>query len=182
VFLERANYRAYVFALILTFGVPCAAAEPMRSPSEPADSPTTADSETDSAGLAYTPQWPEPPDTGAMLLRLGAGTAFVLVLCVGTLWFGRRWLGKVATVASGGNQLRLQESTALGNRCYVHLIQVGECRALAGTDGAGLKSLVILPNSFVGVLDDELKTMPAETHAETARLDNMTFANTTTVV
>ncbi len=114
----------------------------------------------------YQPNWPDPPNTGALLLRLGLGTVFVLVLCAGTLWFGRNWLSKVSNVAHRGNQLRLEESTSLGNRCHVHLLTIGNCRILAGTDSTGLKSLLTLPEAFDDVLGEQMQSGP--TGAETA--------------
>ena len=109
----------------------------------------------------YEQQWPDPPDTGAMLLRLGLGTLFVLALCVGTLWFGRRWLTGAAVIGRNGGTLKLEESVSLGNRCFIHLLRVGDARIVAGTDSSGLKTLVTLPLPFEGVLENQLKPAAA---------------------
>ena len=100
-------------------------------------------------GLSYRPpSWPEPPDAGAMLRRLGLGTAAVLVLCAGTLWIGKRWLRGTPVKGAGGGQLHLVETVALGNRCAVHLLRAGHQQVLVGVDGSGLKTVVALPPIF----------------------------------
>jgi flagellar biogenesis protein FliO len=99
--------------------------------------------------LEYAPPaWPEPPDSRAMLTRLGVGTAVVLVLCVATLVFCRRWLRQVPGQGGGNTRMTLVETLPLGNRCLVHLVRVGRQQVLVGLDGGGLKSLVALPDAF----------------------------------
>src|ERR1700722_11984326 len=67
--------------------------------------------------LAYTPPTlPETPDPKSMLTRLGLATAGVLALCVGSLWFGRRWLGGPLPLPGVVSQMRLVETLSLGNR------------------------------------------------------------------
>ena len=100
------------------------------------------------------PTWPETPDTGALLLRLTAGTVTVLVLCVVTLLAGRRWLRGPAPKIAAGSQLQILETVSLGNRCCVHLLRAGQHQIVVGTDGTGMKSLVALPESFEGSLRD----------------------------
>lgn len=113
-------------------------------------------SKNESADLTYTPQWPEPPNTGAMLMRLGIGTAVVLVLCVGTLWFGKPWLMKLQTKSLTGQALQIEGSVTLGGRAVLYLVKVGETQLVAGTDAGGLKSLIALPPSFREALDEQL--------------------------
>lgn len=156
--------------LILCFGLllPCSVAtlaigddrrEPLHSRSDTA----TSDN------LEYVPPtWPEPPDTGAMLIRLAAGTGTVLVLCVLTMVVGRRWLHGPAPKAPPGSQLEIVESVTLGNRCCVHLLRAGQHRLVVGVDGAGLKSMIALPEMFekslvdVELHDREAAEAPAE--------------------
>lgn len=113
-------------------------------------------SKSDAADLTYTPQWPEPPNTGAMLMRLGMGTAFVLVLCVGSLWFGKPWLMKLQTKSLTGQALQIEGSVTLGGRAVLYLVKVGDTQLVAGTDATGLKSLIALPSSFREALDEQL--------------------------
>lgn len=120
--------------------------------------PTEATAEAQSEGLAYSPQWPEPPNTGAMLLRLGLGTAFVLVLCVGSLWLGKPWLMKLQGNIAANSALQVEGSVALGNRAVLYLVKIGDTQLVAGTDATGLKSLIALPASFREVLDEQLPT------------------------
>lgn len=111
--------------------------------------------------LAYSLKLPEPPDTGAMLMRLGMGTAFVLVLCVGTLWFGKPWLMKLQTKGLPGQALQIEGSVTLGGRAVLYLVKVGDTQLVAGTDPMGLKSLVVLPASFKEVLDEQVASEDA---------------------
>lgn len=130
---------------LLVFGVAAnfCQAEDQPDTREPAAAKSSRDE------LSYTPpEWPDPPDTAAMLRRVVVGTAIVLVLCVGTLWAGKRWLRGAPAGTGSGNALRLVESVSLGNRCAVHLLRTGEHQVLVGVDAAGLKSLVALPPSF----------------------------------
>lgn len=139
-------------------------AESRAADPQSADAPAAATSETDS--LAYSPQWPEPPNTGAMLLRLGLGTAFVLVLCVGSLVLGKPWLQRLQGAKVGNQALQIEGSVTLGNRAMLYLVKVGDIQLVAGTDAAGLKSLIALPTSFKDVLEGQLPTedaMPADT-------------------
>ena len=112
---------------------------------------------TDPDTLSYSPRWPEPPNTGAMLMRLGFGTVAVLVLCVVSLRFGKPWLQRlqIGGVASGSPMV-VQGSVALGNRAMLYLVKVGDTQLIAGTDAAGLKSLIAIPASFKDVLDDQI--------------------------
>ena len=118
---------------------------------------------------AYTQQWPEPPNTGAMLLRLCLGTVFVLVLCVGSLWLGKPWLQKLQANGTASQAMKIEGSVMLGNRAVLYLIKVGDTQLVAGTDPTGLKSLIALPASFKEVLDEQL---PGEEPAAVASPEN----------
>jgi len=126
-----------------------------RPPAETPDaiaSPTPASNETKDS-LAYTPPpLPDLPSPGSMLLRLTLGTIFVLILCVITLWAGKRWIRPLAGPQGENKQLHLVESLALGGRCSVYLLQAGDAKVLAGVDHAGLKALLPLPAAFAGTL------------------------------
>lgn len=105
---------------------------------------------------AYSPQWPEPPNTGAMLTRLCVGTFIVLALCAGTLWFGKPWLLRLQVAGAGPSALTIEGSVAVGNRAMLYLVRVGGTQLVAGTDATGLKSLIALPVSFKEVLDEQI--------------------------
>src|SRR5438067_2376644 len=89
---------------------------PHALPSAPEVNKVVAGTEDNPKGaLAYTPPTlPEAPDPKSMLTRLGLATAGLLALCVGTLWFGRRWFGAASAPSGGTNQLRLVETLSLG--------------------------------------------------------------------
>lgn len=125
---------------------------------------TVAATTASESSLTYSPQWPEPPNTGAMLLRLGLGTVFVLVLCVGSLWLAKPWLQKLQSSGTNSQALRIEGSVTLGNRAVLYLIKVGDTQLVAGTDPSGLKSLTVLPASFKEVLDEQVPddSLPVE--------------------
>ena len=123
----------------------------------PTDADQNGEPDAGDVSLNYSPQWPEPPNTGAMLLRLCLGTVFVLALCVVSLWLGKPWLQKLqAATTTGGQALRIEGSVTLGNRVVLYLVKVGDTQLVAGTDLTGLKSLIALPPSFKEVLDGQL--------------------------
>ena len=120
--------------------------------------------------LAYEPNWPEPPNLSSVLIRLMMGTVFTIGLCGGTLWFGRRWLQKNNVLPGGtsNREMTLVESTRLGGHCVVHLLQIGDQRVLVGTDRTGLQSIVPMPESFSGVLDDQSAVDDSDDSTESA--------------
>jgi flagellar biogenesis protein FliO len=120
------------------------------------------------AAPAYSPQWPEPPNTGAMLLRLCLGTVFVLALSVVSLWLGKPWLKKLQAIPPGGQALRIEGSVLLGNRAVLYLVKVGDTQLVAGTDPTGLKSLIALQPTFKDVFDGGLAAGDATPTVENA--------------
>jgi flagellar biogenesis protein FliO len=127
----------------------------------PAAAPAAAEPAKNS--LEYVPPtWPEAPDAGAMLTRLGVGTAVVLVLCVATIFVCRRWLRRLPGQPGGTTHMTLVETLPLGNRCLVHLVRVGKQQVLVGLDGGGLKSLVALPAEFDDALAEVGEAPAAE--------------------
>ena len=143
-----------VVSLLSCFATTVLAADPaiqlasFEEPPQPAVAPNSE--------LTYSPQWPAPPDTGAMLLRLVIGTVVVLGLCVGSLWLGKPWLQRLQSINAGGQRLHVEGSVALGNRAVLYLVRVGDTQLIAGTDATGLKSLLALPTSFKEVLDEQM--------------------------
>jgi flagellar biogenesis protein FliO len=126
------------------------------------EAPAAAKGKAADGNLAYTPPaWPEAPDPKAMLLRLAIGTGVVLLLCVVTLVAGKRWFAAVAPGPRGASPLTLVDSLALGNRCAVHLVRVGRCQVLIGTDGTGLQTVVPLQEPFEVALEELHDPAPA---------------------
>jgi flagellar biogenesis protein FliO len=153
--------RVFAFALILTstFAASATGADPkvVKASHEALanESPRETEKATEN-DLSYSPQWPEPPNTGAMLLRVVVGTVVVLGLCVGTLWFGKPWLQRLQVAGVGNPSFHIEGSVAVGNRAMLYLVRVGETQLVAGTDVSGLKSLIALPPSFKEVLDAQV--------------------------
>jgi len=103
--------------------------------------------------LEYTaPSLPDAPNSQAMLVRLGMGTALVLGLCVFTLWGMRRWLNPQGTAGASVGELKLIETLPLGNRCSLHLVHLGKQNVLVGVDATGIKTIVPLPGTFDDML------------------------------
>ncbi len=131
--------------------------------------------------LAYDPPTiPDAPDPRAMLMRLAVATAFVLALCAGTFWLGKRWLGVASNRHEASSQLRLVETLALGNRCCVHLVHVANRQVLIAADSSGLKSVVSLPDLFEHTLAaaSAAHSSPDERAALTAQsLENTVATN-----
>lgn len=116
--------------------------------------------------LAASPKKNEGPDPSTRLIRLGIGTVIVLTLCVVTLLVCKRLgLGSPAATSKKG-QLSLVETLPVGNRCCLHLVQVGTHQVLAGVDASGLKSLILLPEAFGEALAASFT--PPESASDTA--------------
>ena len=133
------------------------AGSPSAADAAPLVTESASESRDTEADFSYSPNWPEPPDTSGMLLRLGFGTVVTLGLCVATLVFGRRWLQRPAA-SSDSRKLQIEESVVLGHRATLFLVKIGECHLVAGTDAGGLKSLIVLPTAFHEVLDQQVET------------------------
>jgi flagellar biogenesis protein FliO len=102
----------------------------------------------------YTaPQVPDMPNPQSMLTRLALGTLIVLGMSVASIWGMRRWL-QPAQAAAGPRTMKLLETLPLGNRCSLHLVHMGKREVLIGVDGAGIKTIVPLPEAFEEVLKD----------------------------
>jgi len=134
----------------------------------PADAAFAAKSEgKDSAvsgDLSYQqPSWPEGPSPQAMFVRLSLGTVAVLGLCAGSLWMMKRWIVVTPAGMTKTSELKLVESLHLGNRCMLHLVALADRQILVGADPAGIKSVLMLGESFDKMLDGapELPEVPA---------------------
>lgn len=149
-----------------------AATEDVRGTDVPPSEGTSKSSEaSNESTLSYTPDWPEPPDTGAMLMRLLIGTGIVLVLCVGTLVLGKPWLSKFQIKGISNPAFQIEGSVTVGQRAMLHLVRVGGVQLVAGTDAGGLKSLIVLPTPFKDVLDEQMTEAPVATSAISDPLD-----------
>lgn len=127
-------------------------------PTNPAESQL----ENPSDVVNFSPNWPEPPNTSAIFMRLGIGTFVVLALCVGSLWLGKPWLKRLQVVSNGNPTFFVEGTVSVGNRATLFLVRAGDTQLVAGIDATGLKSLVALPMTFKEVLDEQVpETEPA---------------------
>jgi flagellar biogenesis protein FliO len=142
----------------------------LRGRREPAAAvPTSELAQEKKDTLEYNPPaLPDMPSPGSMFLRLALGTIFVLVLCAGTLWAGKRWIRPLTTPIGENRRLRVLESLPLAGRCSVFLLQAGGTKVLVGVDQAGIKALLPLPQLFDGALaelEDNFTTEESEPEA-----------------
>ena len=139
--------------------------------SEPSLKSEPAAETTNDVVTSYSPPWPEPPNTGAMLLRLCVGTLVVLGLCAGSLWLGKPYLKRFQVVASGNATFFVEGTVTVGNRATLYLIRAGDTQLVAGTDAGGLKSLIALPPTFKEVLDERVPDVEPSMAAAPAPFD-----------
>lgn len=172
-FSSRKCAVAFVWVILASFGATTSGAEPkvVKANHEVAVNEGRNEAASGASDLSYSPQWPEPPNTGALLLRVFVGTVVVLGLCVGTIWIGKPWLQKLQVAGLGNSSFHLEGSVAVGNRAMLHLVRVGDTQLIAGTDATGLKSLIALPASFKDVLDSQLPETEAEVAAPARAFD-----------
>jgi flagellar biogenesis protein FliO len=115
-----------------------------------------------SGPIKYTPHvFPERPAIGAMLLRLGLATAFVLALCGATMLLAYRRARHLPAKAGGG-KLKLVESFPLGGGSSLHLIQRAGQKFVVAVNRSGLHSLVPLSESFAETFET-VRANPLET-------------------
>lgn len=137
--------------------------------------PAESQPENPSDVVNFSPNWPEPPNTNAIFMRLGIGTFVVLALCVGSLWLGKPWLKRLQVVSNGNPTFFVEGTVSVGNRATLFLVRAGDTQLVAGIDATGLKSLVALPITFKEVLDEQVP----ETEAATPTVRPATLAATT---
>jgi flagellar biosynthetic protein FliO len=82
------------------------------------------------------------PGNRELLFRMMLATALVIVLAVAALYLSRRVLPKMARGAA--KEIRVLETTYLGPRKALHLIQVGPHRFLIGSTNENISSLAQL--------------------------------------
>ncbi len=156
--LQR-RFSILVLVLSASFASAAIAADPNVVRASHSQTANDESRESDNAkpdDMSYSPQWPEPPNTGAMLVRLCVGTFVVLGVCVGTLWFGKPWLQRLKVAGAGSPSLFIEGSVGVGNRAMLYLVRVGSTQLVVGTDSTGLKSMIVIPATFKEVLDEQV--------------------------
>lgn len=109
------------------------------------------------------PDWGDGPDARSLLIRLGIGTAVVLVLCLIVLRYGKRWMGVAQGKPEGTGVMSLIETFPLGHRCFLQLVRIGSKQVLVGRDAGGLKTIVPLTEPFESALNEfEANEMAAD--------------------
>ncbi len=91
-------------------------------------------------------------ETNELFVRLAVWTVIILCLCVLTVLALRRWQRRQGILPEGAGRSRVLETLAIGPGRAVSLVQLGDLRAVVGTDGSGIKTIVLAPPAF----EDEL--------------------------
>jgi flagellar biogenesis protein FliO len=99
----------------------------------------------------------EVSDTSGLFTKLAVWTVIILCLCVLTVLGLRRWQKNQGLIPEHVGQARVLETLAIGPGRAISLIQLGDVRAVVGTDGSGIKTIVLAPPAFedeLGEFDD----------------------------
>lgn len=107
------------------------------------------------AGLDYAPPAPPPPpDPVWLVARLVGMTAVLLGLCGLVAWLARRANRGGLTTGADNGRMELVGALPLGGRSAVHLIRVDGRAVAVTTDATGVRSVVVLSESFGAALED----------------------------
>lgn len=116
----------------------------------------------DAAMLGEQPSFPAAPDFGGLIVRLMVGTVAVLAACVISLLVGKRWLMKNTSIVSKrANRMQLLDTLNLSRRCCVQLVHVEDRKLVVGIDASGVRSMLVLNDSFdkeLGRFEEPLDT------------------------
>ncbi len=146
---------AVLAGMMLPLLMPTSPTPPSSASPVPLTSVKKAESKESSKREYAPPPMPEAPNLREMVGRLVYGTILVLGLCVGAMWIMRRWMQPTLATENGQRKLQLAESLHLGNRCFLHLVQLGEQQILVGVDPAGIKSVSTIARAFDEVLAEQ---------------------------
>ena len=99
--------------------------------------------------LAYTPpSVATTPSMSHLVVRLAIMTGVGLAMCVALVWFMRRRWAAAVPQTSGPRRLKQVASLSLDRRASLHLLSIGTRKIVVGSDAAGMKAMVLLPESF----------------------------------
>lgn len=105
-----------------------------------------------SSGLSYTPSAaPAPFDPTTLLIKLFILTGFVVLICCGIIWWGRM---RPSAAAATNSRLILEGSLPLDRRCTLHIVKADGQSVAITSDTSGLRSIVVLSESFEKVLNE----------------------------
>lgn len=100
-------------------------------------------------------------ETNELFTRLAVWTVIILCLCVLTVLALRRWQRRQGILPAGAGRSRVLETLAIGPGRAVTLVQLGDVRALVGTDGSGINTIVLAPPAFEEELT-QFENQPAD--------------------
>ncbi|MFC1652708.1 flagellar biosynthetic protein FliO [Planctomycetota bacterium] len=91
---------------------------------------------------------------GEIILKTLGALAVVIVLGLLVVFVSKHWLPKIGQVS--GKEIRILESTGLGPRKTLHLIQVGSQRLLIGVTVDRIVKLADVPGDFESLVQSQL--------------------------
>ena len=104
--------------------------------------------------------------TSELFVRLVVWTVIVLCLCVLTMLGLRRWQQRQGILPAKAGHGRVLETLSIGPGRAVSLVQLGDVRAVVGTDGSGIRTIVLAPAAFADELSDLESATPAADSSE----------------
>lgn len=133
--------------------------EPTATPDESSGTAGTSAART---GVVDEPlarlAWPEATgriDPEQTLRDWAEGAGLLLGFGIVSLWLVRQWVSKRAQPGGPTTHLRTIETLSLPQRCRIHLVEVQGRQVLVAMDGAGVKSVTVLPDRFASLLDPD---------------------------
>ena len=99
---------------------------------------------------------PSGPNLGSreLFVQMMLSVALVIALAVGALYLSKKVLPKVARVS--GKEIRVMETTYLGPRKALHLVQIGDQKLLIGSTNEHIATLAHVGGAWLDLPQQEL--------------------------
>jgi flagellar biogenesis protein FliO len=135
------------------------------TPADPPAEPFLDLSNTDSAKTSASDQANLAAGDNEIFVRLGVWTVIILCLCTLTALGIRHWQRSKGMLPQSNTSARVLESVSLGPNRVVSLVQLRGIQAVVGTDGSGIRTIVLAPPTFaveMSSLEQDLKVVGQE--------------------
>lgn len=141
----RGRYRTVLVALVLLIGGWLSIAARSAAPSAQPTAPQPQASFLSDPNLVTTPGIAL--DNGSLLARMLLSVLVVIALGGGLLYVTKRVMPRVANTA--GKEIRVRETTHLGPRKALHLVEVGNHKLLIGSTNDSITTLADLTDAWL---------------------------------
>ena len=138
-------------ALVVGGGLAALAARSADSSEVPATTPETPRSFLDSN---LSPESGPGLDNGQLFLKMMGSVVLVIVLAVAALYLSKKVLPKVTQAA--GKEIRVVETTYLGPRKALHLVEVGNQKLLIGSTNESIATLAHVGEAWLDLSKQEM--------------------------